>query len=198
MFSSFSKQFEKPEGLLGQIAGKIMSIENRTINKWTLDLLNIQPRDQLLEVGFGPGFAIEEAGERFPSIYIDGVDTSETMKDTAENRNKALISEGRLRLFVKDIAEFKADKRYDKIFSVNNYPLWPSRQKGLAVLFELLKRGGQIAITVQPREEDADEEKTKYLARMICRELEEAGFSGTAIHYKDVRPALTVCVTAIK
>ncbi|KMY53927.1 hypothetical protein AC623_08085 [Bacillus sp. FJAT-27231] len=198
MFSSFSKQFEKPEGLLGQVAGKIMSIENQSINKWTLDLLTIQPEDQVLEVGFGPGFAIEEVGKRFPSIYIDGVDSSETMKHTCENRNKALINDGRLRLFVKDIAEFTSDKQYNRVFSVNNYPLWPNRQKGLAVLYDLMKRDGKIAITVQPREEDADEEKTKDLAQSISRELEEAGFSGTAIHYKDVRPILTVCVTAIK
>ncbi|OCA81979.1 class I SAM-dependent methyltransferase [Pseudobacillus wudalianchiensis] len=198
MFSFFSKQFEKPEGLLGQVAGKIMSIENQSINKWTLALLTIQPEDQVLEVGFGPGFAIEEARKRFPSIYIDGVDPSETMKHTCENRNKALINDGRLRLFVKDIAEFTSDKQYDRVFSVNNYPLWPNRQKGLAVLYDLMKRDGKIAITVQPREEDADEEKTKNLAQSISGELEEAGFSGTAIHYKDVRPVLTVCVTAIK
>lgn len=198
MLSPFSKQFEKPDGLLGQLAGKIMSIENRTINKWTIDLLNIKPGDCVLEVGFGPGFAIEEAGKRFPSIYIDGVDTSKTMKDMCENRNKPLISEGRLQLFVNDIAKFETDKRYNRVFSVNNYPLWPNRQKGLASLYNLMKQGGQIAITVQPREEDAGEEKTKHLARAMCRELEEAGFSGTAIHYKDVRPVLTVCVTAIK
>ncbi|RJS58788.1 class I SAM-dependent methyltransferase [Bacillus sp. PK3_68] len=198
MFSFFSKQFEKPDGLLGQAAGKIMSVENRTINKWTLDLLNIKPNDHVLEVGFGPGFAIEEAGKRFPSIYIDGVDASETMKHTCEKRNQLLVSEGRLRLFVKDIAEFETDKHYDRVLSVNNYPLWSNREKGLAVLYQLVKQDGQIAITVQPREENADDTKTKQLARMICNDLEKAGFSGAAVHYKEERPVLTVCVTAIK
>ncbi|UAT32117.1 methyltransferase domain-containing protein [Bacillus badius] len=198
MSLSFSEQFERPEGWLGQLAGKIMSLENRTINKWTLDLLHIQPEDRVLEVGFGPGFAIELAGEQFPEIQLDGVDVSDTMKNTAASRNKKLIDEGRLHLFVDDIARYKTEKPYDKVFSVNNYPLWAERQKGLAVLYSLMKPGGQLAITVQPREEDADEEKTKQLARTICHDLEKAGFSGTAIHYKDVRPVLTVCVTAVK
>lgn len=198
MSSSFSEQFEKPEGVLGQVAGKIMSIENKAINEWTLDLLSMQPGDWVLEVGFGPGFAIEAAGGRFGSIKIDGVDVSETMKKAAATRNQSLIRAGRLRLFTEDIAEFNTSERYDKVFSVNNYPLWPNRRKGLAVLHRLMKQNGKIAITVQPREEEADDEKTKHLARLISRELEAAGFLGAAIHYKDVRPVLTVCVTAVK
>lgn len=198
MFSSFSKQFEEPAGLPGKIAGKIMSIENRSINKWTLDLLTLQDQECLLEVGYGPGFSIESAFAQFPSLQLDGVDLSETMKQAAERRNKELIEDKKVRLFVGDIASFHIDKQYDKVFSVNNYPLWTDRKKGLLAIHILMKKGGKVAITVQPREKDADEGKTKQLARTIRQDLEEAGFSGAAIHYKDAFPVLTVCVTAVK
>ncbi|MBM7647741.1 cyclopropane fatty-acyl-phospholipid synthase-like methyltransferase [Bacillus ectoiniformans] len=198
MFSSFSKQFIDPEGTLGKIAGKIMFYENRKINEWTLDLLSVQDGDRLLEVGYGPGYAIELLSSRFEHLQIDGVDISETMKNEAESHNKELIANDRLHLFVDDIADFHTENQYDKIFTVNNYPLWSDRKKGLQNLFHMLKPGGKIAITVQPREEDADEQKTKEIGLMIRQDLEECGFSGCATYYKDVRPELTVCVTAVK
>lgn len=45
MFELLAKQFEKPEGIFGKLAGKIMYFENRKINKWTIRKLNIKRRD---------------------------------------------------------------------------------------------------------------------------------------------------------
>ena len=58
-------QFQQPRGLLGQIAGWIMDHRpsNRDRNHWTVKLLHIQPQDQILEIGCGPGLALE-AGRR--------------------------------------------------------------------------------------------------------------------------------------
>ncbi|WP_100331214.1 class I SAM-dependent methyltransferase [Bacillus xiapuensis] len=198
MFADFNKQFEVPKGLQGKIAGGIMSLENKEINRWTLKRLTIQPNDRLLEVGFGPGFAIEQAFKACPSVSIDGVDKSGVMKDAAASRNHRQIHQGKLRLYEKDITAFKSDTRYDKIYTVNNYPLWADRRKGLLTLYALLEEGGKLAITVQPREKDADSDQTKRLGETIRAELENAGFCGAAVHYKNVRPVLAVCVTAVK
>ena len=47
------RQFGKPTGTLGVLAGLVMSRRqsNRQRNDWTLDLLDIRPADRVLEPG---------------------------------------------------------------------------------------------------------------------------------------------------
>ncbi len=63
--SALVRQFGKPSGLLGTIAGLIMRVRpsNRERSLRTLALLDIQPADHVLEVGFGPGLAVARAAE---------------------------------------------------------------------------------------------------------------------------------------
>ena len=59
MFGRFiAGKFRKPTGIFGRIAGNMMAKGNATEARWTVDLLDIQPGDHVLEVGFGPGVAI--------------------------------------------------------------------------------------------------------------------------------------------
>ncbi|WP_232233693.1 class I SAM-dependent methyltransferase [Bacillus sp. J33] len=83
MFELLAKQFEKPEGILGKLAGKIMYFENRKINKWTIRKLNIKRRDSILEVGYGPGYSILFIMDNYRHVEADGVDVSEDMKTAA-------------------------------------------------------------------------------------------------------------------
>jgi len=58
--STIVQQFGKPSGPLGVLAGLIMRMRasNRVRNLRTVELLEIQPADRVLEVGFGPGLAV--------------------------------------------------------------------------------------------------------------------------------------------
>jgi hypothetical protein len=50
-------QFKMPTGFLGSIVGIIMSYRKSNLErgKWAVELLNLQPNNKVLEVGFGPG-----------------------------------------------------------------------------------------------------------------------------------------------
>ena len=52
-------QFCLPRGVLGRVVGWVMSRENERMNRATVDLLRAGPQDHVLELGFGPGQAIE-------------------------------------------------------------------------------------------------------------------------------------------
>ncbi|PLT35008.1 cyclopropane-fatty-acyl-phospholipid synthase family protein [Bacillus sp. V5-8f] len=198
MLGALAKQFRKPNGALGRLAGLVMFFENRKINRWTIDRLGIQPGDHILEIGFGPGYAIEEMFQRYRNLQIDGIDLSETMLHTVLSKNEQVIRNGRLRLFQGDIADFNENlSPYKKVISVNNYPLWKNKRKSLIRIHQLMRDGGRIAITVQPREEDASREKTFSHAVQIEQDLFYAGFRDISVKFKKVRPQLTVCVTAI-
>ena len=56
-------QFREPRGPLGVLAGRIMSkrSSNRERSAWTVDLLDVQPDDRILELGYGPGLGLEAA-----------------------------------------------------------------------------------------------------------------------------------------
>lgn len=57
----FAAQAGRPSGLLGRVMGRIMGWHNQPDNEWTISLLKIQPTDHVLEIGFGPGRAIQLA-----------------------------------------------------------------------------------------------------------------------------------------
>ncbi|PLR78430.1 class I SAM-dependent methyltransferase [Bacillus sp. V3-13] len=197
--SGFTNQFEKPTGLLGKIAGKIMFFENRKINKWTINHLDIGRDDRILEIGYGPGYAIKHIMDKYEQVTIDGIDVSNKMKKEAEKVNEVWIKSGKVRLYTGDIAEFEAPAdRYDRIFSVNNYPLWEKPCQSLKNLVSMLAPGGKIAFTVQPRENDANNRTAAELGKKIKADLEKAGFQQISAFYKNFRPVRTVCVTAFK
>lgn len=198
MLETLAKQFRNPEGILGRLAGMVMLFENRKINRWTIDRIAVQPGDYILEVGFGPGYAIEELFQRYRNLKIDGIDVSETMLSTAHSKNERAVESGRLKLYQGEIEDFSQNRsQYDKVISVNNYPLWKNKKKSLIRIHQMMKDGGRIAITVQPREEDASREKTFAHAIQIEQDLFYAGFRDISVKFKKVKPELTVCVSGV-
>ncbi|WP_235867367.1 class I SAM-dependent methyltransferase [Priestia abyssalis] len=199
MFKAFKKNFSKPEGIYGVITGKIMAWENKEINEWTLAHLNIQSGDHVLEVGFGPGYSIEHMMKNYLSLNVDGVDVSETMKTQAEKRLEKQSREGNVQLFLGDIEKVHLPSgTYDKVLSVNNYTIWNKPRKGLQNLYDAMKPGGKIAITMQPREDDASANKTRMFGKQIHDDLQACDFNNINLYFKDIHPELTVCVTAFK
>ncbi|MCM3444692.1 class I SAM-dependent methyltransferase [Metabacillus halosaccharovorans] len=199
LIKSFKKQFSMPKGYLGKIAGNIMALENKRLNNWTLSLLSINNNDYVLEVGYGPGVCMKKILQDYSQVTIHGIDVSETMKKQAENRLKEFIEDERAKVFVGDIeiAELPND-RYNKVLSVNNYTIWKHPKKGLERLYKSMKENGQIAITMQPREENASTIKTRMFANRIYQDLCDCGFKDVNISYKRLYPILAVCVTATK
>lgn len=53
-------------------------------NKWTISLLNIQKVDNVLEIGFGPGIAIEMVSNINRDGYVVGIDYSDVMLQQAK------------------------------------------------------------------------------------------------------------------
>src|SRR5262245_58021020 len=83
------EQFGHPTGFLGSIVGKIMA--NRPSNtdrgRWVVSLLEIAPSDRVLEVGFGPGVAIEMVSAIATKGFVAGIDHSAEMVKQATQRN---------------------------------------------------------------------------------------------------------------
>ncbi|MBK4205850.1 class I SAM-dependent methyltransferase [Bacillus subtilis] len=177
------------------IAGYIMAAENQTLNQWTIDQLGITRGDSILEVGFGPGYCMQQMLNREKDIRLDGIDVSEAMLKLAARRVKTK----EVRLIQGSVETFPLNASfYDKVISVNNYTIWNDQTKGMKQIFRALKPGGKAAITMQPREADASPEKTKSFGRQMIADFKAAGFQDIELQFKNMKPELSVCATAKK
>src|SRR5690606_3648674 len=79
--AALMRQFGHPRGMLGRLAGLVMATRrsNRQRIKWTVEQLDVQPTDQVLEIGFGPGIGIADAARRASQGRVVGVDVSAVM-----------------------------------------------------------------------------------------------------------------------
>lgn len=195
ILKKFSLQFRKPEGFLGSIAGKLMAGFGAEKNKWTISLLNIKKDDHVLEIGFGPGVAIQLVSKAIQSGKVVGIDYSEVMLQQAQKRNREGIQEGRVELKLDDINNLSSfDLLFDKVFSVNSIIFWEAPIETLKTIRQFMKKNGVIAITIQPFTKGATEETAKQLGNEIANFIKEAGYSDIRMELKQMKPVATVCV----
>ncbi|MFQ5469712.1 MAG: class I SAM-dependent methyltransferase [Gammaproteobacteria bacterium] len=194
-------QFKQPHGCIGHLAGIIMANRSSNIerNEWTLDLLNLEPTDRVLEVGFGPGIAIKKATRIVQQGLIVGVDHSETMLHQANKRNTTAIKEGRAKLYLGEIESLPDfEQTFNKIYSANVVQFWDNPEKEFAHLYDLLSRGGKIATTYMPRHSGATNEDSKKKANEIIESLNTVGFNNIQVEEIQLSPLSAICVLAEK
>jgi ubiquinone/menaquinone biosynthesis C-methylase UbiE len=137
--------FADPRGRLGRLAGRIMLWTNKHDD--LIRVLDVQPNDDVLEVGYGPGGLIRLLAERTDAASIRGVDPSPEMRDQATRHNRKAVRDGRVRLEL-GTAERTGlpDASVDRVISVRNVAIWPDLEAGVAELRRVLRPGGTIAI----------------------------------------------------
>ena len=99
LWHCLAQQFRQPTGFLGLLAGFFFRINLEGID-WTISLLEIQPTDHVLEIGFGPGHGIQQVARLATQGRVAGVDFSETMLRQASRRNAAATAEHPVRVRV--------------------------------------------------------------------------------------------------
>jgi ubiquinone/menaquinone biosynthesis C-methylase UbiE len=186
--------FGRPYGFLGNIGGRIMAATNKEINEWTVSLLDIRSNDTVLEIGFGPGIAVEKISNIIKEGTFVGIDPSEVMLSQAQKRNEAAIREGRVKLQLAAIEDLPVfNEAFDKIFSINSIIFWEQPIERLKELRNLLKPNGLIAITLQPRSKGATNEIARQEGEKLVQYLKEAGFSPIRLEVKKMKPVSAVC-----
>src|SRR6266851_1904816 len=145
--SGFRAHFRNPKGFLGRIAGLLMVITNRQINRFAVEMLEVQARDRVLEIGFGPGACIAMLAERATNGLVAGVDPSPTMIAQASARNRTDVRSGRVELKVGSVSAIPyPNASFDKVCSINNIYFWPSRGDDLREIRRVMKEGGTVAL----------------------------------------------------
>jgi SAM-dependent methyltransferase len=191
-------QFTEPHGTGGRLAGWVMAHRSSNVqrNHWVVSLLDVQPTDRVLEVGFGPGVAIAELHRFASGGLVFGVDHSPVMVRAASKRNAAAVRTGRVDLRLGTAEELPdLGGPVDKILAVNSVGFWRDPVACLRALRARLRPQGTIAIASQPRCPGATSETSARAAKEIEELLRSADFAPTRTETLRLDPPV-VCVLA--
>ena len=194
-------QFEKPTGLRGWVAGWGMAHRrsNRERNAWAVSLLELQPTDRVLEIGFGPGLAIALVSEVVTGGHVVGIDHSEMMIRQATKRNASAIGQGRVQLLLASAPELPAGHdQYDKCLMVNVFHCWDKPDEVLRRVQWQMNPGGKIVIAFQPSVQGPTGEDTLKAGHTMLERLKAAGFSKAHLEIKSMEPDSVACVVGMK
>jgi len=150
-----ASQFACPTGLPGRLAGRLMAIKNARMNEFAIEMLRIQPDDQVLEIGFGHGRTIRAIAERARAGFVAGIDLSDVMVRQAAKYNLDLIVAGRAELCQGSVADLPYEcGRFTKALAVNNYQFWPNAEHNLVEVHRVLREGGLLVLCMRMHSTD--------------------------------------------
>lgn len=130
-----------------------MAFVNDKPNSLAIDALKLEPTDQVLELGFGPGWALRTIAARAPGGRVFGVDQSDRMLQQATRMNRVAIDKGRMSLVRGPFSPLPwSNSTFDKILLVNVAYFFDTSGRDMAEVYRVLKPGGRIAVYVTSRE----------------------------------------------
>jgi len=148
-----ARQLRNPEGGVGLAVAEWLNDTNRQGNAHAVDLLQLQPGNCVLEIGFGNGRVAPDVVARAAGVRYAGIDISPTMVEEATRFNAALVAAGRASFHFgsADGLPF-ADASFDRVFSTGVTHFWAEPAKPLAEVRRVLRRGGLSLMTcLHPR-----------------------------------------------
>jgi ubiquinone/menaquinone biosynthesis C-methylase UbiE len=144
------QQAAKPQGVFGVVMGWLLENGNAQQNRATVDALAPPHGASVLEIGFGPGHALEMLAMSRPIGLVAGIDHSPLMVARARRRLNGRRGDAALDLRIGDAGDLPfPDERFDVVFAVNTFHLLPDRERALAEMAGVLKPGGDILLSIR-------------------------------------------------
>jgi ubiquinone/menaquinone biosynthesis C-methylase UbiE len=187
-----ASQLRQPSGWFGSyVLSRMMNRINRAIVDRTLDLLDLAPESNVLEIGFGGGIALSLLAKRLSQGMVSGVDFSADMVQRAERRFRREIDQGRVRVQLGNISQLPfPDATFDRVFTINTVYFWPDTLQGLSELRRVLKNGGRAAVSIRSKDKMGKHAVTKYDFRLFSGDeladlMRQAGFRDVRVDHRD-------------
>lgn len=195
--SAIVGQFTRPTGRLGALAGWVMANRPSNVarNRWTIDLLDVEESDVVLELGCGPGIALSYAASIARKGQIVGVDHSEVMVRQASRRLASEMEQGKVSVRCMPVSDVPSlAMTFDKIYSANVAQFFADPVPVFLMLRTCLRPGGLIATTYQPRGKGAQAADAARAADKFATVLLAAGFTDIRRETLELKPVPAVCL----
>jgi ubiquinone/menaquinone biosynthesis C-methylase UbiE len=146
------RMFGRPQGLAGRLGGLILARSNRKFAEEVVAFLDVGHSEKVLEIGFGPGVAIELLARAAPGVRVAGIDVSKEMVEQASARNGAAIGAGAVDLRHGTVERMPfEDGTFDLALAINSVQVWPDVDAGFREIRRVLRAGGRVALAFTPR-----------------------------------------------
>jgi cyclopropane fatty-acyl-phospholipid synthase-like methyltransferase len=173
----------------------LLSSKSKQRSDWTIEQLNIQPYQHILEVGYGAGHILQEVAHRLKVGFLAGIDSSISMYQQAYRRNKRFIQQQLLQLHIGDLNELSYPPHYfHSIYGSDPAFFGLDPQLEFIRLSSLLKSRGKLVMVFQPREA-RKEAAIRQAGERIREDYHAAGLSDIRIEYRDMYPV--TCIAAV-
>jgi len=199
IFRLLSFQYRFPSGFLGRYIGTKMDERNDRQSDWVISLLDLKPKDNVLDVGFATGRVLKKLAKTVTLGKLCGLDPSETMNNVASERLTREIHSGRVQLY-KGYAEnppFQPNT-FTKIFAVHVVYFWEDLKTVFTQLLKILTRGGVVAIYYVSPIISSNKNFHEYSEEQIRTAMLEAGFKTVQTENKLFGKQKGVCLLAKK
>jgi len=153
LLNAIGRQLQHPRGLFGKALFTWLATQTIAPARWTVDLLEVQPHDRILEVGFGTGTNLALLAQRASRGRVAGAEVSETAMEMASKRNAAAIAEGRATLHRTPGGALPfADGTFDKACTIATAYVIADPGAVFREMHRVLAPGGRAAVTFSVRE----------------------------------------------
>ncbi|HEX9761158.1 MAG TPA: methyltransferase domain-containing protein [Candidatus Acidoferrales bacterium] len=126
--------------------GDEMEKDHRRIAEQTLARMNIQPTDNILDLGCGAGWLCRILSAEAPEGRVVGVDVADEMVRRARVNT---VECGNVVAAVGSAEEIPwEDSFFTKVISVESAYYWPDPARGLREIFRVLREGGSVWILI--------------------------------------------------
>ena len=159
---------------------------------WAVEALAATPEDELLEIGCGPGIAVQLVAERLRGGRITALDRSAAALARTARRNAAHIASGKVVPMLGELADAGLERgRFDRIFAVNVNLFWTGATTEPDVVRRALAPGGTLQLFYEPPAGRAEE-----IAERAASLLTGRRFSVEEVRLEEVDGATGVRIVA--
>jgi trans-aconitate methyltransferase len=150
--------------------------------RWAVDLMDVQPADNVLEIGCGPGYGAELICQRLETGKLFAIDRSESGVDRTRRRCSKHVEAGRLTVRQIDLATLRVPvKRLTKVFAFNVNLFWVRDcADEMALLHERVVPGGGVYLFYEAKQS----ELVPTIVKKGSAALSKAGFRVSAVEQK--------------
>jgi ubiquinone/menaquinone biosynthesis C-methylase UbiE len=195
------QHYKTPKGIIGTYIGEKMVRQHKTETNWTIELMNVQKGDRILELGCGAGYAIKLILEKDLTQEIVGLDISPTIIVSAKFRNKKAIREKRAKLVQANLNKLPFEnENFNSVFSIQTIYFWTDIDTTLSEIYRVLKPDGIVVLTFSDgKDDDAWEGIRGITENQVIPYMKNAGFRDVSlVKGPDSRGYHTVAVRGTK
>lgn len=143
-----AEQLSNPSGEHGIEIAEMMDRNNILMTVHSIDNLQIQNEDHVLEIGHGNCGHLGIILEKASGIHYTGYDISELMNVEAKRLNHELTQNSSVEFKLYDGENFpEPDNSFDKVFTVNTLYFWQNPVQFLNEIYRITKPNGIFCLT---------------------------------------------------